>query len=848
SQAPVRFSMDPEIAGSEYGNPLTGYNFTAKDCAAAADAGYVTLATNKEHTKLLRVDTAYHNAAKDARYELRLKVDEIDAPRAAYVYQNLETGRVPGLVASVIKGLSEQTKFRFQYNPSEQSVMIQAKQYVYLNKDAKAYWWQVLDKVADVTFPTAAAVTEGTAPTVGKTEVDQVGANIDGYTYIKSVAVDTWNNNLIKLTTLTTSPKHSEVTVGYDARDEKYHGINTLIQLGAYAQKEAAYINSGYYYIQNGNKVTRDLMPSNYYRYHDLAATNKTQTQYDSSSDKWVVGNEGFVADPSIVYSEELLKAIPAAQWYIAGDAGFYTITNRESNQTTSALYLWKVKDENGKVVANTYACKGFGATEELNDTIVIAPVPAMDMHMGYLNLSAAEAAKETEVFNFQFATLGSDPMNVTYNANNELLVSAADGKQFKLERVKLYDVDEYTDKLKEYPVDLGYGFSSDGYKKDALKRAMYYIYEYNVSSETSEGTGKRTRNYVTLEGAKYVMKQAKVTVDEDGYTYYDPEENAKVDDFRKAFYIKNISNVENEFVLIDPETTATSDPDPVLGVRAFVNQSNGLLQPAGLRSQGATNVYDNSVLTFARVTLYNYRDIRKEANANDVDTLVFHKATNANIKLYETAAEGANITLLARDNHAQFDKNFAFFIDTVNTDPVKPTFLIGLRPTKFGEAGSNIDSHNRHFVTVADYLTVLTDSAKVNAAYKDVYGNVRLGFVHAAHRTVGNLNDYFVLADKEAVASDLAEEIIYEKGGDYDLTKDVCPAVFAFRYVDTTSDNFYIEGQDHEGKRIWVKTINEVPVVVNDIKEAEIFNVAAAETAPTANEAVADEVSVVAA
>lgn len=896
SQAPVKFSMNPEIAGSEYGNALTDGKFTAWEEATATnndlyqikdlgvEDGYVYLAADKDRKNLLRVDTVYHNSAKDARYELRLTTEEAVAPREAYVIEEDYQVKPGALTGAVVAAMKKQAQFRFEYNPSEQSVMIQALQYMYLDKDAKASWWKALylanlatpatdftatnlPKQADGTSTAArptgetdylvdatnAVVTKVESVTItpaeDETEVDMItpafkdASSSNGYILSKVNDAGEWYNNLIKLTTLTTSPKHSEVTVGYDSRDAKYHGINTLIQLGAYAQKEAAYIDGGYYYVQNGNKVTRELMPSNYYRYHDLAATNATQTAFDDDKNAWVVkGNlqelgadKDYVETPNIVFSEEKLEAIPSAQWYFSGAAGFYTITNRESKISTSQVYLWKVKDAAGNVVADTYACKGFGATSDVNDTIVISKVPAMDLHMGYLNLSAEEAAKETAVFNFQYATLGNDPLNVTFNAGNEMLVSAEDGKMFKLERVQLTDKDEYTGKDVKYPIDLRYGFSYT--KADTLNRAMYYIYEHNVSSETTEPTGKKTRNYVTIDGGKFVMSESVVNVAADGFTTYSKDDNSGRADNRKKFYIKNISNVANEFVLIDPETTSTAD-GAYKGIRAFVNQQSGILQPAGLKSQGASNVYDNSVFTFNQVTRYNYRQI-----ATAPDTVIFHKAGNERIKLYETSAKGAAVSLLGRDNHDQFNRNFAFFIDTVDTNPEKPTFLIGLRNASYGETGSNIPGHNEHWWTVADYLTVMTDSAKVNAAYKDVYGNVRLGFMYAIHES----NNNFALLKEGAnpEAGKLLESDIVKE---YDLMKEACPSVFSFRYVDANSDDFYIETTDGNGKTVWIKTINEVPVIVNTIKEAEVFNVAQTEEAPTSNEAVeATEVSIVA-
>ena len=224
---------------------------------------------------------------------------------------------------------------------------------------------------------------------------------------------------------------------------------------------------------------------------------------------------------------------------------------------------------------------------------------------------------------------------------------------------------------------------------------------------------------------------------------------------------------------------------------------------------------------------MYNYRDIRKEGAARD--TVVFHKASNDKILLYEGHATGANIGLLDRVNDAQDPKNYAMFVDTANiSDPAKPMFLLGLRNVDTDEHGSNIDEHNHHLYTTADYLMVLTDSAAVNNAYKDYQGKIRLGFVNAKHE-----GTKLSLTNSKKV---------------FDLAKGMCPAVFAFRYVDSARETFYIETADTNGDRAWIKTINEVPVIVKNIQDAEVFNVKSTTDAPTANEAVeAAEVSVVA-
>ena len=882
----VQFSMSPEIAPDKANNPLTSGKFQAFNVVAdgtslndvtktyqveaknaygtVTDNGYVVLAKEGNTKNLLRVDTVYHNTSLDARYELKLTTNEIEAPREAYVIGTKEYGASSTdrtkIANASIKAMYEQAQFRLQYYPSTQSVIAQAKQYLYLDKAAKQSWWKALvaanagldmanlnalfnsnsadyypataDK-AEIEYTTAtteaAAVTEiaAAATNTGKAKIFLSGTDIvtgAGNTGMATAQGDNWNYNLIKLTTLTTSPEHTEVTVGFDARDTEFKGIKTLIRIGdVFVSEEAADIKAGFYYVQNGNKVSTDLLKSGYWRYYDLAATNRTATTYADRSGKWVI-SENKTAQyemPNVVYSADQLTKIPAAQWYFNGTAGagFYTISNRESkDEMASSVYLWKVK-ENGVVVPNTYAMKGT-VDPTKNDTIVVAPA-TIDPFDGYMNISEEVANADTTVFNFKFSTLGSDPMTVGVN-NDILTVLNGEAIDFKVERVQIQDKDEFTGDDVVYTDDLIYGMNTT--KKDTLRRALYRIYKEDVSANSTEGTGKRTREYITLDGGQYKLQSYVITVDEKGYTSYNKDDNNGKADNRKYFYIKNVTNTDNEFVLVDPTTTNTADNK--IGVRAFVNQVTGILQPAGLKSQGASNVFDASVFTFAKITKYNYRDIRREGIARD--TVILFKDGNPAIKLYESSAKSANISLLARDNKEQFTKNFAFFVDTANVDNADmPIFLLGLRPVDDEEI-SSIPSHNKHLSTTADYLMVLTDSAAINPAYKDIKGNIRLGFVNATH---------FADCTLKLTNSDKT----------FDLSKKaLTPATFAFRYVDKSRDAFYIETADVDGKPAWVKVINEVPVIVKDIKEAEIYNVEATSETPTANDEItATEVSV---
>ena len=201
---------------------------------------------------------------------------------------------------------------------------------------------------------------------------------------------------------------------------------------------------------------------------------------------------------------------------------------------------------------------------------------------------------------------------------------------------------------------------------------------------------------------------------------------------------------------------------------------------------------------------------------------------------------------------------NAALFIDTayVRNNTEKPLFMIGLRPeftpmsTYCPEHGFNTDCPPQHLDTIpgyvdADYLTVMADSAAANA---DLLQNpwlanaeyTKLAFVQARHNV-----------DTITVAENEKKVVITEGKQD--------PMLFAFRYVNNETGDFIIEGVDLKNNKdpksgyetAWIRWNNGVPVMTNQMKDAEVFNIAEVENGnPTANETITAEegaVSVVA-
>ena len=694
----------------------------------------------------------------------------------------------------------------------------------------------------------------------------------------------TAHSNLVRIETLTTGHRVLTAAVhDYTDATLAYNGLNTFITLQSVKTEpdleEVANIPEGFYYIINAKNQNSDLVKAGDYRYEDLAATNATFTYWNAYTKKWDRGhrdgnasaiannnNNGMDTDihavdksniGNLVYSEDK-KVIPSAQWYIKGNGGYYTIINRESGRVWGTSYWWKVRGQEGVYANEATLYDGSGLQQTYRDTIRIEAIPAAELndpHMGYLWLTQEEAVADTVNFNMgmNFADIS---FSVVEGEDGVLRLSQEEGAKgdYKLERVLLTDKDIASqDRI---PTDdFIYGYLPENTDTTGvnvlLTRAKYHIYKDDVSANTGdEETSIVTRKYITLNAGKYQLTPVKVEMNDDGYTV-----NTEVDELantegvkvRRQFYIKQISTEEpNQFVLVDPyvvsQTRNGNFTKEAYGARAFVNQNTTELQPSSLISDGYSNAYAASIFNVEKKQAYNYADIRPAGV--DRDTIAIYSAYTGSDYLLSENANGLLESLDSRLN-----KNNALFLDTANISrPECPRFLIGLRSKDSVEI-SNLDHHNVHLFTDADYLINMVDSAENNKDY--IYQNqpfnstkyYRLGFVRARHHADGTL------------------EFLNEENRTYDLTNktlenanDLNIATFAFRYANANRDEdalYYIETMyDQKGTRGWLKTINHVQVVTNDIQEADRYGIDyEVEGAPTANEAITAEgaVSVVA-
>ena len=717
-------------------------------------------------------------------------------------------------------------------------------------------------------------IDNGSVATAPGADADMVvtdpAKNATATPYIWSPVFATANTNVVKLVTLTQGTHRVLTADVSDVTDQKYNGLLTFITITDTkpVTDDLANIQNGYYYIINANKVPTQLRKAGDYRMEDLAATNATFAYWNALSGKWEVAeaDKGKTAyntkmDPeswmdaekgNVVYVEDKVE-VPSAQWFIEGNGGYYTMYNRESGRVWNTSYWWRVPGEDNTFVNMATYTDGTGLATSYRDTIRIEPVEVNVLRnhkLGYLDLTAEEAAADTSVYSFGFNTLGDVELYLGQAAGTDSLLQVAglEGK-FKLERVNFVDKDLYSSAKKD-TTSLFYGINPaiDGAEKEyQLDRGLYYIYKDDVNANTGDATtGVRTREYVTLEAGKYRLTSVQVTIDTNGFSTIADQEvisGTKLDP-RRSFFVKQVAE-GNHYVLVDPYTVSREENNNATntkyyGVRAFVNQLSGEVQPASLVSAGASNAFDNSVFTINKEQGLNYFDIRRDGA--DLDTVKIFVANNPSYLLGENSnVKGANVGLL--DLREVSDEiNNALFVDTANVNnPACPRFLLGVRDTKAYEE-SNLDHHNRHLYTDAAYLVNLIDSVADNTAY--LYKNAgqnqknyyRLGFLDGRHKGTT------LTLDESGKPFDLSDAALGETGLNY--------ATFAFRYCDASREDFYIETQYDANTKGWIKIHNGVAVVTPDIQEAEVFSYETTDEDATANETIAAEnnaVSVVA-
>ena len=513
------------------------------------------------------------------------------------------------------------------------------------------------------------------------------------------------------------------------------------------------------------------------------------------------------------------LKHIPAAQWVVKALANstYNTIVNRESedvlgeDNSTKGTYFQNVQLYS--LGANTYKT-------ETGDTIYVTNITDEVKGKETLGYVALPDDKNPDA---DYRSYALDYLNGVAEGLARISVVEEDGQL----TVAATDAPMYFTFETEKGDTTAYGATVSGEKQ--LKKVAYRIKAENNYNHAGEAD-----RYITL-------------ATDGSYVLGDKEDAAK-------FWLKEFKHNASGvcyYVLINTKGSKVSVQDyPTV----LLDET---LETATIdEAQERTSAF---ALTEKAEPKYRRLGATVEGDGFEADApanATFHHVGYENVTLYENtlnkgAGTSANpskptgVNFLGQFNSNDLSANAAIYVDTayVRNDTKRPQYLLALRPdfTPLLEPCPEDPTHPAHEIaqTKADYLVVLNDSINNKDAKEKMYqfqGYTRLAFVPATHR-----RDTLIIENSKFTGTkDAAKDSIYLGKNEYNN------ATFQFLLAEEseTYGDFYIE----VAKNAWLKIHNEIPVIVNDITKADIFNINTTTDAPTANESiVAGEVSVVA-
>ncbi len=745
-------------------------------------AQYVSLSLDKK-TKVdgadkdlyLAVDTNFVTSASGRRH----------LTFAEWYYDMPERSNGTAMSTSMQRDYNGHFNFKFTYYPTQDSMVIVTDGYAMKPQEGTGsdYWVNIPD--ADETY------------------------NYEG------------NGNTVMLAVLTNG--HTEATVGVPQQvsGTNHTTLNTRIGFNANPAIGAT-IDPGVYTIQ----------------YISNDAKNK------DLNGRYVVMN--WLSDGQAMASveDQNLNHIPAAQWMLTHDNGsnLNTIVNRETNkdlQYFSDFTYAPVQYLYATGTANLYTTV-YGDSLQLNritDNVALA-----DSTLGYY--AAAKFNEETsdqlEVYALKYLN-ETDGLFVNYNEDDSILnVTPSEEAEVYFRLLPAQDL-----------APVHYGPTNDVLAKD-LYRQAYYI---QLETQNTNVREEDKLNITSDAEGKYRLVTREAN-DKDELTWNNI----------KAFYLKEFKEVDGtcNYALIEVGETITKD-NKLVGYDLGWNKVSVKDYPSslvvedlegenlanntswGYKADGRTSTFAlvaKDAPKYRRLNVTNPEDGLKD---NDVNYAKFFQTRNPNRYLFENTANSVagyesdplGINFLGDYNTAEKTKNAAIFVDTayVRNNTNRPQYMLALRPdfTPVLEDCPYDPSHGKHEIpqVKASYLVTLTDSVAnaVNNAEREkfMYENrtyTRLAFVDAIHRgdSLIILNSKFTGTDKAANDTiDLSKNAFVE-------------GAWQFRLTGNDEAEFYIEGAK-SGE--YIRLVNGVAVLTDNISDAERFNIEVTDEAATANESI---------
>ena len=535
-------------------------------------------------------------------------------------------------------------------------------------------------------------------------------------------------------------------------------------------------------------------------------------------------GEADFLAN----YSNEL-----EAQWALTVVGDNYVFTNRESKGVTYTLAttgLYRAEGDN----TYTYAADGKDVT------CIIAPIDSINEADGYVRLSNL---KNTRYNLGYWSNTFNGAAWFTENHNDvkkDFHVIGLDQEKDALEFAAVgftnkRDLDKSTATDSIYVIStLGYYDANGNYKTtlDTLKVVSYsFINQYNEPlklGEDAEGEpayGSVANKYKTMAAALKAVQESK---DNEVAQKFTLRKDGDKLNLRPIELTQTTGELYREFnMAADYKKMYSGDA------------KNGILNDTKLYGRA-----ENDLFVVEEMDKPMYRPV-----INNLDTIAIYRNDNDKSILFEKGL------FLGMENLAQYPEIApAMVADSAhnNADGTHPQYMLMVEP-EFVVGGKWCPEHGlnsgcSHEVKLADYikgryLVNLKDTAvaweankvhgKVNP-YINTENNYKLGFVPASH-----------IGDTLLIASD--SSMIKLNDDNYNVAK------FSFRYVNQEDKSFVIETADYkritEGKEAgefdedymgYLKWMNGVVIVVNDIKDADVYNMTEGyDGNPTANEAI---------
>ena len=548
---------------------------------------------------------------------------------------------------------------------------------------------------------------------------------------------------------------------------------------------------------------------------------------------------------------DQNLNHIPAAQWMLSHNNGsnINTIVNRESGESlyyyTNAAYL---------PVQYLYAT----ATKDLYTTVygdslklsqITDKVALADSTLGYYAAAKYndETADQLEVYALRYLN-EIEGLFVNYTEKDSILnVTKAEEAEAFFRLIPTFDAVQY-------------GASDEDIAKDLYRQAYYIQLETpnkNVKDEDKLYVSVDVNGKYRLVTRKYEKIDDKNVLTWTSVQPFLLKEFKEVDGTCNYAIIeaKAISNDKEEVIGYEPSAWKISVKDypSILITEKLEGEMKGWY---GYSEDGRTSTFALIQKDAPKYRRLNVTDAEDGLKDMDVNNAEFYVTRNSNRFLYENTmnkvagyeADPLGLNFLGDFNEKEMDSNAAMFVDTayVRNNTNRPQYMLALRPdfTPVLQDCPYDPAHGKHEIpqVKASYLVTLADSV-ANAANKTeetkfTYENrkyTRLAFVDGIHRG----DSLIILSSKFTGTKNAANDTI-------DLSKNAfVEGAWQFRLTGNEGAEFYIEGAKNNS---FIRLINGVAVLTDDITDAERFNINKTDKTPVSNEGInAAEVSVIA-